>query len=62
MLSIQIYYRTVFILGFPASNNKAEYEAVLAGLWATIPLGVTELEVHSDFSLEVNQVSDECVV
>jgi len=29
-----------FTLGFPASNNEAEYEAVLAGLRAAITLGV----------------------
>ena len=37
-----------FTLGFPASNNKAENKAVLAGLRTAITLGVTGLEVCSD--------------
>ena len=50
-----------FTLGFPVSNNKAEYEAVLVGLQVAITLGVTGLEVHCDSSLVVNQVSGEHV-
>jgi len=34
-----------FTLGFPASNNEAEYEAVLAGLQAAITLGVAGFSV-----------------
>jgi len=34
-----------FTLGFPASNNEAEYETVLTGLRAAITLGATRLEV-----------------
>ena len=34
-----------FTLDFPASNNETEYEAVLAGLRATITLGVMGLDV-----------------
>ena len=50
-----------FTLGFPASNNEAEYKAVLAGLQLAITLGVTALEVCCDSSLVVNQVSGESV-
>jgi len=44
-----------------ASNNEAEYEAVLAGLRMAITLGVTGLEVRCDSSVVVNQVSREYV-
>jgi len=50
-----------FTLGFPASINEAEYEAVLAGLRITTTLGVTGLEVRFDSSLVVNQVSGEYI-
>ena len=50
-----------FIIGFPASNNEAEYEAVLAGLRAIITFGVMRLEVPCNSSLVVNQVSSEYV-
>jgi len=50
-----------FTLSFPASNNETEYEVVLAGLRATITLGVTRFEVLCDSSLVVNQVSGEYV-
>ena len=50
-----------FTLSFPASNNETEYEVVLAGLRATITLGVTRLEVLCDSLLVVNQVSGEYV-
>ena len=45
-----------FRLGFRASNNEAEYEALLAGLRAVLNLGVREVEVYSDSWLVVNQV------
>ena len=43
-----------FRLGFRASNNEAEYEALLAGLRAVLNLGVREVEVYSDSWLVVN--------
>ena len=51
-----------FTIGFPASNNEAEYETILAGLRAVITqlFGFTRLEVQCDFSLAVNQISGEC--
>ena len=45
-----------FTLGLPTSNNEAEYEAVLAGLRATITFGVMGVKVRCDSSLIINQV------
>jgi len=50
-----------FTLGSPASNNEAEYGAILAGLRVAITLGVRGLEVQCDSSLIVNQVIEEYV-
>ncbi|XP_028127434.1 uncharacterized protein LOC114323937 [Camellia sinensis] len=46
-------------LGFPASNNEAEYEALLAGLRSVLRMKATALMVFSDSKLVVNQVSGE---
>ncbi|GMQ04915.1 hypothetical protein CsSME_00050154 [Camellia sinensis var. sinensis] len=46
-------------LGFPASNNEAEYEALLAGLKSAYYMKATELMVYSDSLLVVNQISGE---
>ena len=43
-----------FRLGFKASNNKAEYEALLAELRAILNMGAREVEVYSDSWLVVN--------
>lgn len=43
-------------LGFKASNNEAEYEALTDGLQATRKLGVDEVEVFSDSRLVINKV------
>ena len=45
-----------FKLGFSASNNEVEYEALLAGLRAVMDLGAREVEVYLDSRLVVNQV------
>lgn len=45
-----------FKLGFRASNNEAEYEALIVGLRAVISLGATNLEVYSNSRLVVSQV------
>ena len=44
--------------GFHASNNEAEYEAVIAGLNLTHSLEVDQLEVYSDSQLVVKQIED----
>ena len=46
-------------LGFPASNNEAEYEALLAGLKTAFCMKATELMVYSDSQLVVNQISSD---
>ena len=43
---------------FKATNNQAEYEALLAGLRVCIALGADELEIFSDSQVVVNQVMD----
>ena len=37
-----------FRLGFRASNNEAEYEALLVGLRAVLDMGAQEVEIYSD--------------
>ena len=44
-------------LGFHATNNATEYEALIAGLDMAIALGVKELIVYMDSLLVVNQVN-----
>uniref|UniRef100_A0A2N9H312 Uncharacterized protein n=1 Tax=Fagus sylvatica TaxID=28930 RepID=A0A2N9H312_FAGSY len=46
-------------LGFGASNNEAEYEALLHGLRAAKRLGATFLNLHCDSQLIVNQLTGE---
>lgn len=43
-----------FKLSFKASNNEAEYEALLAGLRVVSNLGAKEVEVYSNSRLVVN--------
>ena len=43
-----------FRLGFRASNNEAEYEALLAGLRAILDMGAQEVEIYSDSWLVVS--------
>ena len=46
-------------LGFPASNNETEYEAILVGVDLTKSVSSKKLIVHSDFQLVVGQVNGE---
>jgi ribonuclease HI len=46
-------------IGFPATNNEAEYEALIAGLKLAKGLGIEELEVYSDSMLVINQLNSE---
>ncbi|XP_061371469.1 uncharacterized protein LOC133314049 [Gastrolobium bilobum] len=43
-------------LDFETSNNKAEYEAFIAGLWQAKELGARRVQVHSDFQLVTSQI------
>jgi ribonuclease HI len=43
-------------LHFPASNNMAEYEALLCGLRIAIEIGVKRLDVRGDSQLVIDQV------
>ena len=45
-----------FRLGFRASNNKAEYEALLTGLKTILGMGARDVKVYSASRLVVNQV------
>jgi ribonuclease HI len=40
-----------------ATNNEAEYRAVIAGLEKALKLGATQVEVRSDSELMVNQLN-----
>ena len=44
--------------GFQASNNKAKYEAVIAGLNLAHAMEADQLEVSSDSQLVVKQIED----
>jgi ribonuclease HI len=51
--------RYIIRMHFPASNNMAEYEALLSGLRIAIELGVKLLDVHGDSQLVIDQVMKE---
>lgn len=44
---------------FRASNNKEEYEALLAGLRLAKELKAKAIDIHNDSLLVVNQISGE---
>ena len=46
-------------LGFPASNNETEYEAILSGLDLALALSVSRFRVYSDSQLVVRHVQKE---
>ncbi|KAK0581993.1 hypothetical protein LWI29_020215 [Acer saccharum] len=50
---------SAMMFDFKATNNQAEYEALLAGLRVCIVLGADVLEIYSDSQVVVNQVLDE---
>jgi ribonuclease HI len=50
------HVRYVIRLHFPASNNVAEYEALVNGLRITVELGVRCLDARGDSQLVINQV------
>jgi ribonuclease HI len=50
------HMRYVVRLHFPASNNMAEYEALLCGLKIAIEIGIKHLDVWGDLQLMIDQV------
>ena len=44
--------------GFQASNNEAEYEAIIAGLNLAHSMEADQLELCSDFQLVMKQIED----
>ena len=46
-------------LEFSATNNDAEYEAVLAGLEIAKEIGIRSIYIYSDSKLIVNQILGE---
>ncbi|GJW99749.1 reverse transcriptase domain-containing protein [Tanacetum coccineum] len=46
------------VLRFEATNNEAEYEALIAGLRIAKQMGVKNLQAHVDSKLVANQVND----
>ena len=46
-------------LGFSASNNESEYEAIIAGLKLAAALSANRLLIQSDSQLVVGQVNEE---
>ena len=55
----QFKTRQALRFNFKASNNEAEYEALIAGLGLARELEVQDIEVFSDSMLIVNQVMGE---
>jgi hypothetical protein len=49
-----IHMRYVVRLHFPASNNVAEYEALVTGLRIAVELGVRHLDVRGDSQLVID--------
>src|SRR6185437_5193471 len=56
ILPLGVHMRYVIYLHFPASNNMAEYEALLNGLRIAIELGIKRLDVRGDSQLVIDQV------
>jgi ribonuclease HI len=50
------HMRYVVRLHFPASNNMAEYEALLCGLRIVVEKGIKHLDVRGDLQLVIDQV------
>jgi hypothetical protein len=50
------HMRYVVLLHFPASNNMAEYEALLCGLKIAIETGIKRLDIRGDSQLVIDQV------
>lgn len=55
------FLRYALIITSKASNNEAEYEALIAELRITKEVGVTSLQVYCDSKLVVNPVKEDYV-
>nr|GEW35170.1 reverse transcriptase domain-containing protein [Tanacetum cinerariifolium] len=53
---IKLTYSSRF--GFDATNNEAEYEALIAGLWIAIQMGVKNLQANVDSRLVANKLNE----
>jgi ribonuclease HI len=53
---LEEHMRYVVRLHFPASNNMAEYEALLCGIRIAIKTGIKRLDVRGDLQLVIDQV------
>jgi ribonuclease HI len=51
-----VHMRYIIRLHFPASNNAAEYEALVTGLRIAVELGVRHLDVRGDSQVVIDQV------
>lgn len=56
---IGILHKSTLSIRFPASNNEAEYEALISGLKVAKALGIDELVVYNDSHLVVNKLTEE---
>jgi ribonuclease HI len=54
------HFKYMVHLDFKATNNMAEYEALIFGLSTTLSLGVQQLLMKGDSQLIVKQVRGEC--
>ena len=54
-----VHIRYMIRLHFAASNNVAEYEALINGLYIAIELGVRRLDVRGNSQLVIDQVMKE---
>ncbi|KAJ8478153.1 hypothetical protein OPV22_021880 [Ensete ventricosum] len=52
-------YKYALRLGFKATNNEAEYEALLFGLKVTAELGAEDIEIFTNSQLVAGQVNGE---
>jgi ribonuclease HI len=57
--SLGVWMRYMVRLHFPASNNVAEYEALINGLCITVELGIRWLDVRGNSQLVIDQVMKE---
>ena len=55
MITIEKYLK----LGFSATNNEAEYEALLTGVAMVKKLGGKAVEIFSDLRLVIGQINGE---